>query len=60
VSGRPPVTRARVLRYWERNGPCPVAHVSEALGVDRTDIYRILRRFTNFTPREMRRINSRG
>jgi hypothetical protein len=46
------------LRYWQRHGPCPVAHVSAALGVDRSDIYRILRRFTDFTPREFRRIKS--
>ena len=48
--GRPPVTRARVLRYWSKHGPCPVMQVSRELGIDRTDVKRILRRFAGLQP----------
>jgi DNA-binding MarR family transcriptional regulator len=50
MRGRPPVTRARVLRYWEKHGPCPIREVSRALEMDRTDVKRILRRFAQVTP----------
>lgn len=57
MRGRPPVTRARVLRYWRKHGPCPVRQVCRDLKVDRTDVRRILRRFADLAPqlrREMR------
>lgn len=50
MRGRPPVTRARVLRYWERYGPCPVREVARALGIDRCNVKRILRRFADLDP----------
>jgi DNA-binding MarR family transcriptional regulator len=50
MMGRPPVTRARVLRYWERNGPCPVRQIARDLGMDRSNVKRILRRFAEMQP----------
>lgn len=41
--GRPPVTRARVLRYWREHGPCTIGQVCRATGADRSHIYRILK-----------------
>lgn len=57
VRGRPPVTRARVLRYWEAHGPCSVRQICRELSMDRSDVKRILRRFADLAPqlrREMR------
>lgn len=48
--GRPPITRTRVLRYWQRNGPCPVRQVARDLDMDRSDVKRILRRFAVLSP----------
>lgn len=42
--GRPPVTRARVLNYWRKHGPCPVMQVVRATGAERSHVYRILKR----------------
>jgi len=50
VRGRPPITRTRVLRYWQRNGPCPVRQVARDLDMDRSDVKRILRRFAVLSP----------
>lgn len=43
MRGRPPVTRARVLSYIQRNNPATVMQVCRALQVDRSSVYRILR-----------------
>lgn len=44
MRGRPPVTRARVLTYWRKHGPCPVMQVVRATGAERSHVYRILKR----------------
>lgn len=56
MRGRPPVTRARVLRYWERNGPCPVMQVCRGTGAERSHVKRILRLFAGLTPLEARKM----
>ena len=43
MRGRPPVTRARVLNYWEAHGPCSIRQMCRAMQVDRSDIKRIMR-----------------
>lgn len=35
-------TRRRVLTYWRKHGPCPLAQVSRATGVERSRLYRII------------------
>lgn len=47
MRGRPPVTRARVLRYWQRCGPCTIAQVCRVTGAERSHVKRILRREEN-------------
>lgn len=42
-AGRPPVTRARVLTYINHHRPATIMQVARATGVDRANIYRILR-----------------
>ena len=42
-AGRPPVTRKRVLHYWQKHGPCSVMQVVRATGAERSHIYRILK-----------------
>lgn len=49
MRGRPPVTRARVLNYWEKHSPCPVMQVCRATGAERSHVKRILRG-VNFAP----------
>lgn len=44
MRGRPAVTRARVLTYWRKHGPCPVMQVVRATGAERSHVYRILKR----------------
>lgn len=41
--GRPPVTRARVLNYWEKHGPCSVRELCRATGAERSHVKRMLR-----------------
>lgn len=41
--GRPAVTRARVLNYWRRHGPCPVRQICRALEVERSWAKRTLK-----------------
>ncbi len=43
MRGRPPVTRARVLTYWAKHGPCTVMQVVRATGAERAHVYRILK-----------------
>lgn len=43
MRGRPPVTRARVLNYWNKHGPCPVMQVCRVTGAERSHVYRILK-----------------
>ena len=43
MRGRPPVTRARVLTYWAKHGPCTIAQVCRATGAERSHVKRILR-----------------
>lgn len=45
MRGRPPVTRNRVLSYWQAHGPCPVMEVARQTGADRPHVYRILKNF---------------
>ena len=40
--GRPPVTRARVLGYIEKQRPATVMQIVRATGADRARVYRIL------------------
>ena len=39
--GRPPVTRARVLTYWRKHGPCAIMQVVRATGADRRYVQRL-------------------
>jgi hypothetical protein len=41
VRGRPPVTRARVLTYWRKHGPCPTMQIVRGTGADRNHVKRI-------------------
>lgn len=41
--GRPPLTRARVLSYWRKHGPCSVRQIARATGADRRHVQRIMR-----------------
>lgn len=45
MRGRPPVTRARVLNYWSKHGPCTIAQVCRATGAERSHVKRILKNF---------------
>jgi hypothetical protein len=40
--GRPPVTRARVLTYWRKHGPCSIAQVERGTGASRRHVIRLL------------------
>ena len=49
--GRPPVTRARVLNYWAKHGPCTVMQVCRVTGAERSHVKRILKNFgADFCP----------
>lgn len=42
--GRPPLTRARVLTYWRKHGPCSLGQVMRGCQLhDRSHALRILR-----------------
>lgn len=41
--GRPPITRARVLTYWRKHGPCSIMQVCRVTGAERSHVKRILR-----------------
>lgn len=41
--GRPPLTRARVLSYWRKHGPCTIMQIVRATGADRRHVQRIIR-----------------
>lgn len=41
--GRPPLTRARVLNYWAKHGPCPIMQIVRGTGSDRRHVQRIIR-----------------
>lgn len=43
MRGRPPVTRARVLNYWDKHGPCTIMQIVRATGSDRRHVQRIMR-----------------
>jgi len=43
MRGRPPATRARVLNYWAKHGPCSVMQVVRGTGADRRHVQRIMR-----------------
>lgn len=40
--GRPPLTRARVLTYWRKHGPCSLSQIERATGASRRHIIRLL------------------
>lgn len=40
--GRPPVTRARVLTYWRKHGPCSIMQVVRGTGAERSHVKRII------------------
>ena len=42
-AGRPPVTRNRVVNYIQRNHPTTVMQIARVMGIDRAQVYRILR-----------------
>lgn len=44
VRGRPPVTRARVLTYWRKHGPCPIMQIVRATGAERSYVKRVMLR----------------
>lgn len=39
--GRPPLTRARVLTYWRKHGPCSIMQIVRATGAERSYVKRI-------------------
>ena len=41
--GRPAVTRARVMNYWQEHGPCSIMQVCRATGADRRHVQRMFR-----------------
>ena len=43
MRGRPPTTRARVVTYWTKHGPCTIGQVCRATGAERSHVKRILR-----------------
>lgn len=43
AGGRPPLTRARVLAYWGKHGPCPIMQIVRGTGADRRHVQRIVR-----------------
>lgn len=43
MRGRPPVTRARVLNYWNEHGPCSIRQICRVMNIDRSDVKRIMR-----------------
>lgn len=43
--GRPAITRARVLNYWAKHGPCTIMQVCRVTGAERSHVKRILRMF---------------
>lgn len=43
MSGRPAVTRARVVNYWQEHGPCSIMQVVRATGADRRYVQRMFR-----------------
>jgi hypothetical protein len=45
--GRPPLTRARVLTYWRKHGPCPIMQIVRATGAERRHVQRIVRAAEN-------------
>lgn len=40
--GRPPLTRARVLTYWRKHGPCSITQVARGTGASRRHVIRLL------------------
>lgn len=44
--GRPPLTRARVLNYWAKHGPCTIGQICRVTGGERSYVKRILLRNT--------------
>jgi predicted transcriptional regulator len=42
-TGRPPVTRARVLTYWRKHGPCGIRELARLTGADRRHVQRMIR-----------------
>ena len=43
MRGRPPITRARVLNYWQKHGPCSIMQIVRATGAHRSHVQRIMR-----------------
>lgn len=43
MRGRPPATRARVMLYVERHGPCSIMQIVRATGADRRHVQRMMR-----------------
>lgn len=41
-AGRPPLTRARVLTYWRKHGPCSITQIERGTGASRRHIIRLL------------------
>lgn len=41
--GRPPLTRARVLTYWRKHGPCSITQIERGTGASRRHVIRLLR-----------------
>jgi len=41
--GRPAVTRARVMGYLEKHGPCTIMQIVRATGADRRHVQRMMR-----------------
>lgn len=37
------MTRARVLNYWTKHGPCSIMQVCRVTGAERSHVYRILK-----------------
>jgi len=42
AKGRPPLTRARVLNYWDKHGPCSITQIERGTGASRRHIIRLL------------------
>lgn len=39
--GRPPVTRSRIVTYWEKHQPCTLGQLIRGTGADRRYIQRL-------------------
>lgn len=56
MRGRPPARRAQVLTYWRKHGPCTMAQIVRATGVERSRLNRIMKQLKEMGELEFRQV----